>query len=173
MGLLSEFKEFISNGSVMDLTVGVITGAAFSKVVSSFTEDIVMPSVALLKSGIQQHVPGASTLNPETLANAVKTTPAVVADSSAAVAHVGGAVPTTAPATLSAGLATIGIGNFISALVYFLIISLVIMLVVKVANRFRKPAEVAVTNEQNLEPVLSREEALLIEIRDALLRTRE
>ncbi len=47
MGFVSEFKEFISKGSVLDLAVGVIIGAAFGKIVSSLTDDIIMPVVGL------------------------------------------------------------------------------------------------------------------------------
>lgn len=47
MGLVSEFKEFISKGNVLDLAVGVIIGAAFGKIVSSLTEDIIMPVVGI------------------------------------------------------------------------------------------------------------------------------
>lgn len=47
MGLVSEFKEFISKGNVLDLAVGVIIGAAFGKIVTSLTDDIIMPVVGL------------------------------------------------------------------------------------------------------------------------------
>ena len=47
MSIVSEFKEFISKGNVLDLAVGVIIGAAFGKIVSSLTEDIIMPIVGL------------------------------------------------------------------------------------------------------------------------------
>lgn len=47
MGVISEFKEFISKGNVLDLAVGVIIGAAFGKIVSSLTEDVIMPIVGL------------------------------------------------------------------------------------------------------------------------------
>lgn len=47
MGLVSEFKEFIAKGNVLDLAVGVIIGAAFGKIVSSLTDDIIMPVVGL------------------------------------------------------------------------------------------------------------------------------
>jgi large conductance mechanosensitive channel len=47
MGFVSEFKEFISKGNVLDLAVGVIIGAAFGKIVSSLTDDIIMPIVGL------------------------------------------------------------------------------------------------------------------------------
>ncbi len=52
MGLFQEFKEFISRGSVIDLAIGVIIGGAFGKIVSSFVEDIIMPPIGLLTSGV-------------------------------------------------------------------------------------------------------------------------
>lgn len=48
MSILSEFKEFISKGNVLDLAVGVIIGAAFGKIVSSLTDDILMPILGLV-----------------------------------------------------------------------------------------------------------------------------
>ena len=48
MGLVSEFKEFISKGNVLDLAVGVIIGASFGKIVASLTDDIIMPLVGLV-----------------------------------------------------------------------------------------------------------------------------
>lgn len=47
MGLVSEFKEFISKGNVLDLAVGVIIGAAFGKIVTSLTDNVIMPVVGL------------------------------------------------------------------------------------------------------------------------------
>lgn len=48
MGFVSEFKEFISKGNVLDLAVGVIIGAAFGKIVTSLTDDIIMPVVGMV-----------------------------------------------------------------------------------------------------------------------------
>lgn len=52
MSLVKEFKEFISRGNVVDLAVGVIIGAAFGKIVSSFVSDILMPPVGLILGGM-------------------------------------------------------------------------------------------------------------------------
>lgn len=52
MGIISEFKEFISKGNVLDLAVGVIIGAAFGKIVSSLTDDVIMPVVGLATSQV-------------------------------------------------------------------------------------------------------------------------
>jgi large conductance mechanosensitive channel len=52
MSMIKEFKEFASKGSVVDLAVGVIIGAAFGKIVSSVVEDIIMPPIGMLLSGV-------------------------------------------------------------------------------------------------------------------------
>jgi hypothetical protein len=52
MGFISEFKEFISKGNVLDLAVGVIIGSAFGKIVSSLTDDIIMPILSVFTSGV-------------------------------------------------------------------------------------------------------------------------
>lgn len=52
MGMMKEFKEFASKGSVVDLAVGVIIGGAFGKIVGSLVEDVIMPPIGLLLSGI-------------------------------------------------------------------------------------------------------------------------
>jgi large conductance mechanosensitive channel len=52
MSVVSEFKEFAMKGNVVDLAVGVIVGAAFGKIVSSFVGDVVMPPLGLLLGGV-------------------------------------------------------------------------------------------------------------------------
>jgi large conductance mechanosensitive channel len=52
MSIVKEFKEFAVKGNVIDLAVGVIIGAAFGKIVSSFVADVVMPPLGLLTSGV-------------------------------------------------------------------------------------------------------------------------
>ncbi len=52
MTLVKEFKQFISRGNVVDLAVGVIIGAAFGKIVSSFVTDILMPPIGLILGGV-------------------------------------------------------------------------------------------------------------------------
>lgn len=52
MSVLKEFKEFAVKGNVVDLAVGVVIGAAFGKIVSSFVEDVVMPPLGLLIGGV-------------------------------------------------------------------------------------------------------------------------
>lgn len=52
MGMLQEFKEFAMRGSVVDLAVGVVIGAAFGKIVSSVVADVIMPPIGLLMGGV-------------------------------------------------------------------------------------------------------------------------
>ena len=52
MGMVSEFKEFIARGNVVDLAVGVVIGAAFGKIVTAFVDKIIMPPIGLLVGGV-------------------------------------------------------------------------------------------------------------------------
>ena len=52
MGLASEFKDFINKGNVVDLAVGVVIGGAFGKIVNSLVNDIIMPPIGMLISGV-------------------------------------------------------------------------------------------------------------------------
>lgn len=52
MSVGSEFKEFLTRGNVVDLAVGVVIGAAFGKIVTSFVDDILMPPIGLLMGGV-------------------------------------------------------------------------------------------------------------------------
>lgn len=52
MGIVSEFKEFAVKGNVVDMAVGVIIGAAFGKIVSSFVADVVMPPIGVVTGGV-------------------------------------------------------------------------------------------------------------------------
>ena len=52
MGMIKEFKEFAVKGNVIDMAVGIVIGAAFGKIVSSFVADVIMPPIGLLVGGI-------------------------------------------------------------------------------------------------------------------------
>lgn len=52
MGMLQEFKDFAVKGNAIDMAVGIITGAAFGKIVSSIVEDVIMPPIGLLLGGV-------------------------------------------------------------------------------------------------------------------------
>jgi large conductance mechanosensitive channel len=140
MSIASEFKEFIAKGNVLDLAVGVIIGAAFSKIVTSLTEDILMPLLGLVTRGVD-FKNWFVALNGESYA--------------------------TIEAAKAAGAATLNFGLFLNAVIYFIIIAFCVFLIVRVANRFRKPAVVVAVKD----PGPTKDQALLMEIRDALRRS--
>jgi len=111
-----EFKEFILRGNVVDLAVGIIIGAAFGKIVTSFVNDILMPPIGLLLGRV----------NFANLFINLSGQPyASLADAQAA------------------GAATINYGLFINTVIDFLIVAVVIFLVVRVVNRLRRKPEAA------------------------------
>lgn len=111
-----EFREFVMRGNVMDMAIGIILGAAFGKIVSSFVADILMPPLGLILG----HVDFSNlflSLNGQqymTLADAKK-----------------------------AGAATLNYGMFIQSVVDFLIIAAAIFIVVKQLNRWKRPEPAA------------------------------
>jgi large conductance mechanosensitive channel len=52
MGMMSEFNDFAMRGNVVDMAVGIIIGAAFGKIVSSFVSDVIMPPIGVLIGGV-------------------------------------------------------------------------------------------------------------------------
>ena len=123
MGMISEFKEFAMRGSVVDLAVGVVIGAAFGKIVTSLVEKVIMPPIGLAIGGID-FSKWAWTLKAATLDAAGKEVPAVV----------------------------IGIGDFLNTVIQFVIVAFAIFMVVKAINRVsrRAPAAPAATPEDVL-----------------------
>ena len=117
MGFISEFKLFIAKGNVLDLAVGVIIGAAFGKIVTSLTDDIIMPIVGLALGKID-------------FANLF-------------VALDGQHYATIAEAK-KAGVGTLNYGLFINALINFIIIAFIIFLIVRAANRMKTAPVVVV-----------------------------
>ena len=116
MGFVSEFKEFVAKGNILDLAVGVIIGAAFGKIVTSLTDDIIMPVVGLALGKVD-------------FANLF-------------IAMDGQHYATLAEAK-KAGVGTLNYGLFINALINFLIIAFIIFMIVRAANRMKKaPVEV-------------------------------
>lgn len=137
MGFVSEFKEFISKGNVLDLAVGVIIGGAFGKIVTSLTDDILMPILTLLTGGL---------------------------DFKEWYLSLDGKTYPTLEAAKAAQAATINYGLFMNAVITFLLMAFAIFWLVKIANRYKKPQEVVAVSD----PVPTKEEILLTEIRDAL-----
>jgi large conductance mechanosensitive channel len=112
--MLKEFKEFAMRGSVIDLAVGVIMGAAFGKIVSSLVEDVIMPPVGRLLG----HV-----------------------DFSGLFINLGDKTYESLAAAKAAGAATLNYGLFINTVINFLIVSFCVFLVVRQVNNWtRKPA---------------------------------
>jgi len=135
--MLSEFREFIAKGNVMDLAVGVIIGGAFATITGSLTEDLIMPFVGWLFGGV---------------------------DFSSKFILLGG-VPDGIAATdyaklKEAGVAMIGYGAFITAVINFLILAFIIFLLVKWVNKVMRRGPDA--------PAGPTEVDLLTEIRDEL-----
>lgn len=137
--MLSEFKAFIARGNVLDLAVGVIIGAAFGKIVSSLTDDLIMPVISWLTGGID-------------FSNKF------VVLGSVPASYTG---PLTDYAALKkAGVAMLGYGSFITAVINFVLMAFVIFLIVRQANKAFPPPPAA--------PAGPSEVDLLTEIRDAL-----
>ena len=117
-GFRKEFKEFITRGNVIDLAVGVIIGGAFQAIVKSLVDDLVMPFISLLTGGM---------------------------DFSNWFISLDGNEYETIEAATEAGAAVFNYGNFISAVINFLIMAFVIFCFVKLINNVRnigtKPEE--------------------------------
>jgi large conductance mechanosensitive channel len=120
--MLKEFRDFINRGNVIDLAVAVVMGAAFTAIVNSLVDDIIMPLIGIVLGGID-----FSTLG------------------------------------VTIGESRIAYGNFIQAIINFLLIALVLFLMVRGMNRLsaRKEAEADAAQPPA-------EEKLLTEIRDLL-----
>jgi large conductance mechanosensitive channel len=114
--MLGEFREFISRGNVVDLAVGVIIGAAFTAIVNSLVNDIIMPPLGLLIGGID-------------FSNFFLTLK-------------GGSFPSV-DAAKAAGAVTVNYGLFFNALIRFLIVAFAIFIIVKQINRFHRKEEAA------------------------------
>jgi large conductance mechanosensitive channel len=141
MSFASEFKEFAMKGNVVDLAVGVIIGAAFSKIVDSIVKDLIMPIVGKIFGGLDFSNYFIMLSNPP--------------------ANYTG--PMTYEALTKAGVPLFAYGNFITVAINFLILAFIIFLMIKQINRLKKdvpPAPVAVAEEV----------VLLRQIRDSLKR---
>ncbi len=138
--MLGEFREFISRGNVVDLAVGVIIGAAFTAIVNSLVNDIIMPPLGLLIGGID-------------FSNFFLTLK-------------GGSFPSV-EAAKAAGAVTVNYGLFFNALIRFLIVAFAIFMIVKQINRFHRKEEAAPPPPPPAEEVLLREIRDLLKQRTA------
>ncbi len=137
MGFFGDFKASLMKGDVLSLATAVVIGAAFGKIVGSAVDDIIMPIVGLITGGIDF--------------------------TQKFIALNGESYPTLAAAN-EAGAAVITYGNFIQAIINFVIIAFFIFIVLRAAEKARrKDADVPAAP-----PGPTNEEKLLMEIRDAL-----
>lgn len=139
--MMQEFKAFIMRGNVLDLAVAVIIGAAFGTIVTSLTDDLIMPIIGLLSGGLD------FTSKFVILGDVPATYKGSLADYAALKA---------------AGVPMFGYGKFLTAILNFVIIAFVIFQIVRAANKVVKTAEAAPP------PGPTPSEALLAEIRDEL-----
>lgn len=114
--MLKEFKEFAMKGNVMDLAVGFILGAAFGKIVSSLVSDIIMPPIGLILGKV---------------------------DFSSLFLNLSGKSYASLAEAKAAGAATLNYGVFLNNVVDFLIVAFAVFLLVRIVNRWNKPAPAA------------------------------
>jgi large conductance mechanosensitive channel len=114
--MYSEFKTFIMRGNVVDLAVGVIIGAAFGKIVTSFVEDVLMPPIGLALGNV---------------------------DFSNLFINLSGKEYPSVAAAKAAGAATLNYGIFFNNILTFLIIAFAIFMLIKQINRMQRPAPAA------------------------------
>ncbi|SLN73500.1 Large-conductance mechanosensitive channel [Roseivivax jejudonensis] len=144
--MIQEFRDFIAKGNVMDMAVGIIVGAAFTAIVTSLVADLINPIIGIFTGGIDFsgwfYVLGEA---PE-----------------------GGYA--SVAAAQEAGAAVFAIGNFLMAVINFLIVAFVVFMLVKMVNRIKSAAERPdeVAPEVDTGPS---ELDVLLEIRDALKRS--
>jgi large conductance mechanosensitive channel len=110
--MLKEFKEFAMRGSVLDMAIGIILGAAFGKVVTAMVTEILMPPIGMLLGNVDFS---------NFFINLSQTRYASMADAK------------------KAGAAVIGYGAFVNTVFEFLIVAFAVFLVVRQVNRLRRP----------------------------------
>lgn len=139
----NEFKNFIMRGNVMDLAVGVIIGASFGTIVSSLTDDVIMPVVGAIFGGADfsnYFVPLSSNVTAASL-EAAKEQGAVFA-----------------------------YGSFITAVINFLILAWIIFLLVRFVNKLMESMKEKEAQGKAEPPAPTRDQELLTEIRDLLAK---
>lgn len=110
-GMLGEFRDFAMRGNMLDMAVGIIVGAAFGRVVSSFVGDVLMPPISLFM--------GKS-------------------DMSNKFINLSGHAYTTLTEAKAAGAATLNYGLFFNALLDFLIVAFAVFMLVRQVNRLKR-----------------------------------
>jgi len=114
--MLSEFKKFAMRGNVVDMAVGIIIGAAFGKIVSSFVNDVIMPPIGMLMGGV---------------------------DFSNLFVNLGDVAYDSLSLAEEAGAPLIKYGVFINTVLDFVIVAFAIFMVIKGMNKMKKKEEEA------------------------------
>lgn len=114
--MFSEFKKFAMRGNVVDMAVGIIIGAAFGKIVSSFVKDVVMPPIGKLMGNV---------------------------DFSNLFVNLGDSAVETLAAAEEAGIPVIAYGRFINTIIDFLIVAFVIFIAIRIMNKLKAEEEEA------------------------------
>ena len=110
--MLKEFKEFAMRGSVLDMAVGIVIGAAFGKIIASLVDDIIMPPIGLALGNV---------------------------DFANLFLNISGKEYSSLAAAKAAGAATINYGVFFNTILSFLIIAFVIFLLIRQVNAMQRP----------------------------------
>jgi large conductance mechanosensitive channel len=118
MAIIQEFKEFALKGSVIDLAVGVIIGAAFGKIVSSLVDNVIMPPIGLLIGNV---------------------------DFSGLFLNLSSTPAASLKEATDKGIPVLAYGVFLNTVIQFVVIAFVLFLVIKQVNRLKKPAAAAAT----------------------------
>ena len=118
MSIVKEFKTFAMRGNMIDMAVGLIVGAAFGKIVNSLVNDVVMPPLGKLISGV---------------------------DFATMFLVLGHGEFATVAAAKEAGVATLNYGIFINEVINFLIVAIAVFMVIKGINTMKKKEEAAPT----------------------------
>jgi large conductance mechanosensitive channel len=141
MGMAKEFREFAVKGNVIDLAVGVIIGAAFTKIVDSLVKDIIMPVVSLFAGNLD------------------------FSNKFLALGAIPPGVPRTLAEVTKAGVPVFAWGNFVTVAVNFLILAFIIFMMVRQINRIKR----AQADPAAAAPSAPPEDIVLLrEIRDSL-----
>lgn len=144
MAIVKEFREFAVKGNVMDLAVGVIIGGAFSTIVNSIVKDLIMPIVGVATGGLDF---SNKFIRLGDIPPSFKGNPGSFKD------------------LQTAGVAVFGYGSFITAVINFVILALIVFAIVKFMNSLRKTEHEA----EPAAPAAPPEDIVLLrEIRDAL-----
>lgn len=135
-----EFIKFISRGNVIDLAVGIIIGAAFTAIVNSLVNDIIMPPIGVILGGVDF--------------------------SNLFIQLSSGGPYASLAAAQQAGAATLNIGVFINAVIKFLIVAFAVFILVKQVNALQ--TRLLGEKEKAAPPAPPKQEVLLEQIRDLL-----